>query len=181
MCFHNRIVPILARTQQATRLRAMNTKPWPVAWAEPNSPYTPRPQSAISTTTQSHLASSPGMNSRIGPPEKHRWMVGEMCLKTDLLTSLLPSFSDALSDPSVKARRADSASFVSSRDLHRRVESARAARLTAIAQRGSSLFPMEWLLGMPERFRAKRCPGSGPLPASRVSGTHPNPRSEEHT
>src|ERR1017187_6863497 len=67
MCFHNRIVPILARTQQATRLRAMSPKPWPVAWAEPNSPYTPRPQSAISTTTQSHLASSPGMNSRIGP------------------------------------------------------------------------------------------------------------------
>ena len=40
---------------------------------------------------------------------------------------------------------------------------------------GSSLFPMEWLLGLPEGSRAKRCPGSGPLPVSRVSATHPNP------
>jgi hypothetical protein len=43
------------------------------------------------------------------------------------------------------------------------------------AKPGSSLFPMEWLLGWPEGSRAKRCPGSGPLPASRVSATHPNP------
>ena len=34
---------------------------------------------------------------------------------------------------------------------------------------------MEWLLGLPEGSRAKRCPGSGPLPVSRVSATHPNP------
>jgi hypothetical protein len=33
----------------------------------------------------------------------------------------------------------------------------------------SSLFPMEWLLGLPEGSRTKRCPGSGPLPVSRVS------------
>jgi hypothetical protein len=40
---------------------------------------------------------------------------------------------------------------------------------------GSSLFPMEGLLGVPEGSRAQRCPGSGPLPVSRVSATHPNP------
>jgi hypothetical protein len=40
---------------------------------------------------------------------------------------------------------------------------------------GSSLFPLEWLLGWPEGSRAKRCLGSGPLPASRVSAAHPNP------
>ena len=40
---------------------------------------------------------------------------------------------------------------------------------------GSSLLPMEWLLGLPEGSRAKRCPGSDPLPVSRVSATHPNP------
>ena len=40
---------------------------------------------------------------------------------------------------------------------------------------GSSLFPMEWLVALPAGSRAKRCPGSGPLPASRVSATHPNP------
>jgi hypothetical protein len=34
---------------------------------------------------------------------------------------------------------------------------------------------VEWLLGLPEGSRAKRCPGSGPLPVSRVSATHPNP------
>jgi len=34
---------------------------------------------------------------------------------------------------------------------------------------------MEWLLGWPEGSRAERCPGSGPLPAGRVSATHPNP------
>ena len=38
-----------------------------------------------------------------------------------------------------------------------------------------SLFPVEWLLGLREGSRTKPCPGSGPLPASRVSGTHPNP------
>jgi hypothetical protein len=40
---------------------------------------------------------------------------------------------------------------------------------------GSSLFPLEWLLGWSEASRAKRCLGSGPLPASRVSAAHPNP------
>ena len=40
---------------------------------------------------------------------------------------------------------------------------------------GSSLFPMEWLLGLREGPRAKRCPGFGPSPVSRVSATHPNP------
>ena len=40
---------------------------------------------------------------------------------------------------------------------------------------GSALVPMEGLLGLPEGSRAKRCPGSGPLPVSRVSATHPNP------
>src|ERR1035437_611619 len=40
---------------------------------------------------------------------------------------------------------------------------------------GSSLFPLEWLLGWPEGSRAKRCLGSGPFPASRVSAAHPNP------
>src|ERR1017187_3963340 len=39
------------------------------------------------------------------------------------------------------------------------------------AKPGSSLFSMEGLLGWPEGSRAKRCPGSGPLPASRVSAT----------
>ena len=34
---------------------------------------------------------------------------------------------------------------------------------------GSSLFPMEGLLGLPEGSRAQRCPGSGFLPVSRFS------------
>jgi hypothetical protein len=34
---------------------------------------------------------------------------------------------------------------------------------------------MEGLLGLPEGSRAKRCPGSGRLPVSRVWATHPNP------
>ena len=40
---------------------------------------------------------------------------------------------------------------------------------------GSSLFLMAGLLGLPEGTRATRCPGSGPLPVSRTSATHPNP------
>jgi hypothetical protein len=40
---------------------------------------------------------------------------------------------------------------------------------------GSLLFSMEWLLGLPEGSRTKRCPGSGPLRVARVSATHPNP------
>jgi hypothetical protein len=40
---------------------------------------------------------------------------------------------------------------------------------------GSSLIPMEGLLGVPEESRAQRCPGSGPLPVSRASAAHPNP------
>jgi hypothetical protein len=40
---------------------------------------------------------------------------------------------------------------------------------------GSSLIPMEGLLGVPEESRAQRCPGSGPLPISRASATHPHP------
>ena len=43
------------------------------------------------------------------------------------------------------------------------------------AKPGSSLFLMKGLLGLPEGSRAKRCLGSGPLPASRVSADHPNP------
>src|ERR1035441_11032427 len=42
-------------------------------------------------------------------------------------------------------------------------------------EKGSSLFPIEWLLGLPEGSGAKRSPGSGPLSGSRVSATHPNP------
>ena len=49
------------------------------------------------------------------------------------------------------------------------------ALLIVDEQPGSTLFPMELLLGLPEGSRAKRCPGSGPLPVSRVSATHPNP------
>jgi hypothetical protein len=41
--------------------------------------------------------------------------------------------------------------------------------------RDSLFFPMEELLGLPGGSGAKRCPGSGPLPVSRVSATHPNP------
>jgi hypothetical protein len=40
---------------------------------------------------------------------------------------------------------------------------------------GSSLFPMEGLLGLPEGSGAKRCPGSGPSPVSSVSAARPNP------
>jgi hypothetical protein len=50
------------------------------------------------------------------------------------------------------------------------------------AKLGSSLFPRERSLGWPGGSRAKRCPGSGPLPASRVSAPpnaawHPKPSS----
>ena len=44
-----------------------------------------------------------------------------------------------------------------------------------LGRAGSSLIPMEGLLGVPEGSRAKRCPGSGPLPVSRASATHPTP------
>jgi len=48
------------------------------------------------------------------------------------------------------------------------------ALLIVDEQPGSTLFPMEWLLGLPEGSRAKRCPGSGPLRVSRVSVPPPN-------
>ena len=34
---------------------------------------------------------------------------------------------------------------------------------------------MEGLLGLPEGSRAQRCPGSNPIPVSRVTATHTNP------